>query len=423
MAFRRFAVALRGGRNRGFSGFFMSLKITIAFLRNCLGAANLQGGRFYLDIFTDRLTKAVSEPTMAAAMEQLLRGVQASAEQLRAPLMAQMFTVSVSLDGPRVLRWLREQTRLAVMLAVCKDEALVESALAAAVLPGAGGEGAALARGAFQIGLRARCEAPLAHGADGKAGNATLFRRIQVIAGNGEILRLPYYAGNAVRGQVRDLLADDLLMALGLPVDRTRPAIALWFFYALYSGGALEENSDAMRAMRKQLGDGGSIRSEGIRKFRDLLPGLSLLGCALGNRVLPGHCQFADLRPLCREWGTGPAAAAELMAWEFLTRREDHEEHAEHHGMIANTEVLRSGAEIEGGIDTDNGMPEIERSALARGLTLLQARGKLGAENRRGFGKVKIELTGLPEAGPYEDFLRKRRGEVLAYLKELGALA
>jgi len=399
----------------------MPIKTTIIFIQNCLNAADIKGSRFFLDIFTDRLTKAASEATLAAAMEQLLRNVNVSAEKLHPPLVAQMIRLAASEDGPKVLRWLREQTRLAVMLAACKDRAVVEEALAAVVLPEAGGEGVVAKRGAFQIGLRATCEAPLAHGADGKAGNATLFRRIQVIASNGEILRLPYYAGNAVRGQMRDLLADHLLTNLGLPADRSKPAVALWFFYAIYSGGALEENSDAMKAMRKTLGDNGSIRAEGIRKFRDMLPGLSLLGCALGNRVLPGHCQFSDLRPVCREWGTGTQPVTELLTWEFLTRREDHEDHAEHHGMIANTEVLRSGAVMEGGVDMDDGMPTVERAALARGLTLLQTRGKLGAENRRGFGRVKIEFTGLPDPTLYDTFLVERKADVLDYLAKLGA--
>jgi hypothetical protein len=400
----------------------MPLKLTIAFLQNCLVAADLKGSRFYLDLFTDRLTKAVSEATLAGAMEQLLRCINASADKLHPPLAAQMMRLAASDDGPRVLRWLRDQTRLAVMLAACKDQAVVDEALASAILPEAGGSGAATARKTFQIGLRATCEAPLAHGADGKAGNATLFRRIQVLAGNGEVLRLPYYAGNALRGQTRDLLADHMLASLGLPADRAKPAVVLWFFYALYSGGALEENSEATKAMRKLLGDHGSIRAEGLRKFRDMLPSLSLLGCALGNRVLPGHCQFADLRPICREWGTGDKPMAELLTWEYLTRREDHEEHEEHHGMIANTEVLKSGVCLEGGIDMDDSMPAVERAALGKGLLLLQARGKLGAENRRGFGKVKIELTGLPDPAPYEAFLAERKTEILDYLGKIGAI-
>jgi hypothetical protein len=397
------------------------LGVAVEFLRNALSAAQIEGSRGRLDIFADLLVKASSEPTLAACLENLLQAVNASGDRLHAPLVARTMRVAASPDGPRILRWLREQARLATMLAATNDAALVAEALAEMELPPAGETGQAAVRRPYAVGIRAACESPLAHGADGKAGNATLFRRIDVLATNGAHMTLPYYSGNAVRGQMRDLLADHFLHALGLPADRSKPAVALWFFYALYSGGALEEKSDATKALKKQLGDNGSLRAEGIRAFRDNLPALSLLGCALGNRVLPGHVQVADLRPVCREWGTGETPVAELMTWEFLTRREDHENHAEHHGMIANTECLRAGTLLEGGVDMDACMPEIERSALGCGLRLLADRGMLGAENRRGLGRVNIELPNAPDGGCYEAWLAENKAAVIDYLDQIGA--
>lgn len=398
-------------------------RTTVHFLRDVLGAAQLTGHRGKLDIFSDRLVKSASEPTLASAMEHLLRAMDVAADRIHAPLAAQMVRLSPTADGPRVLRWLREHAKLITMLAATRDDKLLDEALAELPLPDAlDSSSSARQRGEFAIGIRAVCEAPLAHGADGKAGNATLFRRIHVLATNGAVLDLPYYSGNAVRGQIRDLLADHFLASIGLPADRSKPAVALWFFYALYSGGALEEKSDATKALKKQMGDNGALRADGIREFRDHLPALSLLGCALGNRVLPGRVQFADLRPVCAEWGTGEKPVAELLAWEYLTRREDHEDHDEHHGMIANTEVLRTGTSLEGGVDMDACMPEIERSALGCGLRLLQKRGMLGAENRRGLGRVSIELEGAPDSGPYEAWLAENRTKIHEYLGSVGAL-
>ena len=394
----------------------------VDFLRDVLIAAQIEGSRGRLDIFADRLIKAASEPTLAGAMETLMRSVNASADKMFPPAAAAMMRLAASQqDAPRVLRWLRDQAKLVTMLAATRDEALVAEALAEVQLPEAGQTGAASVRRPYAVQIRANCETPLAHGADGKAGNSTLFRRIDVLATNGAHMTLPYYSGNAVRGQMRDLLADHFLTSLGLPADRSKPAVVLWFFYALYCGGALEEKSDATKALKKQMGDNGAIRATGIRAFRDNLPGLSLLGCALGNRVLPGHVQFADLRPLCVEWGTGTRPVAELMTWEFLTRREDHEDHAEHHGMIANTECLRAGAALEGGVDMDSCMPEIERSALGCGLALLAKRGMLGGENRRGLGRVRIEMTGAPDPAPYEAWLAEHKPSILDYLDQIGA--
>jgi len=400
----------------------MPVKTTIEFLSAALDASDMGGSRGRLDIFADRLIKAASEPTLALAMEHLLRAVNASADSIPPQTATKMIGIASGSSGPRVLRWWREQAKLVTMLAGTRDQALVAETLATIELPAAQISGVATTRGAFPINLRAICETPLAHGSDGKAGNATIFRRMQVLV-NGGSITLPYYAGNALRGQMRDLLADHFLTALGLPADRGKPAIAMWFFYALYSGGALEENSDATKALKKQLGDNGAIRAMGIREFRVMLPALSLLGCALGNRVLPGHCQIADLRPICAEWGTGDRPVAELMTWEFLTRREDHEDHLVHHGMIANTEVMRAGAYLEGGIDHDDAIAALELSALGRGIDLLVRRGMLGAENRRGLGKVTLSSEGLPDPAPYDEFLAARKPDILKYLQSIGALA
>lgn len=399
-----------------------STQTTIEFLAAVLAASDMGGARGRLDTFADRLVKAASEPTLAQALEHLLRAVNASSDSIHPPLATRMLALAHSPDGPRVLRWWREQAKLVTLLAGTRDQQLVADTLATIELPPAEITGVAVPRGEFRIGLTATCESPLAHGSDGKAGNATIFRRMQVLVDGGSIT-LPYYSGNAIRGQMRDLLADHFLTSLGLRADRARPVVSMWFFYALYSGGALEENSEATKALRKQLGDHGATRAVGIRDFREHVPILSLLGCALGNRVLPGRCQVADLRPVCKEWGTGDRPVAELLTWEYLTRREDHEDHLVHHGMIANTEVLRAGTALEGGIDYDDAISDIERAALARGISLLAERGMLGAENRRGLGKVRFEIEGLPDPGPYDAFLVERKNDILKYLDSIGALA
>jgi len=397
-------------------------KAAINFLKSVLAASQIEGSRNKLDIFTDRLKKAVSEPTLPLAMESLMTAVNTTSERIHPLTIVEMVRISSTRDAPRILRWLREQTKIAVMLAATHDEGILAEVLPEIELPAGEITGAAVARQQYAVSIKATCETPLTHGSDGKAGNATLFRRIAVLATNGNVLELPYYSGNAIRGQVRDLLADHFIESIGLTASRSKPAVSLWFFYALYCGGALEEKSDAMKAIRKQLGDHGAIRSEGIREFRQNLPALSLLGCALGNRVLPGHVQFADLRPVCSEWGTGTKPIAEMLTWEFLTRREDFEDHEEHHGMIANTEVLKTGVELEGGVDMDSSMPEIERSALGCGLNLLSERSMIGAENRRGMGRVKFEMQGVPDESIYLDWLSDNHANISEYLRQISAL-
>src|SRR5690606_39678566 len=105
------------------------------------------------------------------------------------------------------------------------DEAR-KAAIAEVKLPEVSAGGRATPRGDYMIGMRVTCETPLAHGADQKAGNATIFRRMQVLTDEGGVL-LPYYSGNALRGQVRDLLADHFLRSLGLRADRDRKSTRL----------------------------------------------------------------------------------------------------------------------------------------------------------------------------------------------------
>lgn len=80
------------------------------------------------------------------------------------------------------------------------------------------------------------------------------------------------------------------------------------------------------------------------------------------------------------------------MEWTFLTRREDCENHDENSSMIALMECLKTGTVLRGGLYPRT-MTEIERGCLARGLALLAEAGHLGAANRMGLGRVRLEYT------------------------------
>jgi hypothetical protein len=223
---------------------------------------------------------------------------------------------------------------------------------------------------------------------------------------------------------MRDALADHFLQALGLTPRRDKPPCKLWFFHALYAGGALEENSVQAKAFAKNLGYSWAIRADGIHELRNMLPAASVLGTALGNRIISGRVNVCDARPRCAEWGTGETPVAGLFEWTFLTRREDHEGHADgdHHGMIANTECLRAGVVLDAGLDISQHATPIERACIGKGLALLAERGYLGAENRRGFGRVKIALANAPDPELYEQYLINNKTAILKYLEEIGAI-
>lgn len=400
------------------------IRPTFDLLRALARSSQLKSSRGPDAVLTDRIVRAGTQPTLLAAIERLAGELEVALDYVAGDTFAAFARGAGSEEAARVLAWLRRYPRMAAMIATLRNDEDYGAALAAVELPpaGAAADAAALRAGGFDVPLQVHLISPLAHGSDIKAGNASLYRRQQVLAAGGAgVLELPYYAGNALRGQLRDLLADHFVAALGLTPSRSDPPLALWFFHALYAGGVLEEGAAAHKRIVKELGDHGAVRASGIARLRALLPALSLLGVALGNRILCGRVNVADLRPRCRQWGNGEVDAAQLMEWVYLTRREDHEAHAEHSGMIAQTECLRAGVVLEGGIDVDSHAGALERAALGRGLALLAARGMLGAQNARGLGRCAIVVEGAPDPAPYDAYLTREAGAILDYLREVGA--
>ena len=404
------------------------MKVSVNMLYAIVEGSQIRSGRNRLDVFSDRIRQAGTEPTLLAFAERLQQLMDTPPTGFNLDFVREFVAVCGQPESAAILNWMREYPRIAAMVAGIKDRAQrEETAAQIEITPATATKAGTIPeRRPFDIGLRVTCLSPLAHGADAKAGNATLFRRMTAITSTGQTISLPFYAGNALRGQVRDLLADHLLLSLGLLPRRDQPPCALWFFHTIYAGGALEENSAATKALNALFGKAqGALRTDGLREFRDMLPAVSALGCALGNRVLCGRAQFGDLCPQCAQWGTGDADVASLMEWTYLTRREDYEGRSnqdEHTGMIATTETLKAGVVLDGGVDIDLHCQPVERAAIARGLLLLQERGRIGAENRRDLGSVEIEFTGMPVPDAYDQFLVDNKARILEFLGKIGAV-
>lgn len=401
-----------------------TLNRTVGMLTEIESASDISSSRSFLDLWADRIRQASTETDLAHFAERLMDLMNAAAGGINPDVAADFIAVSSGEDAKRVLNWIREQPKIAALIAhvARKDLAARDEALNGVELPDGISTGQALPPAVPEIGITATCLTPLAHGSDSKAGNATLFRRMRVLSNTGSLLTLPYYAGNAVRGHVRDLLADDFLRALGLGCRRDKPDVSVWLFHVLYAGGALEEAGGPMKKISDRMGKSGKLDLNALRELRDRMPATSLLGTALGNRIVSGRVDFCDLRPRSIEWGSGERSCSDLMAWLYLTRREDLETHTDHSGMIATVETLKAGTILDGGITVSLHATDLERGALARGMELLAIRGRLGAENRRDLGGVKLEFTGLPDSGPYVAWLAENGETIREYLKTIGGI-
>ncbi|MCK5615013.1 hypothetical protein KAR91_74815 [Candidatus Pacearchaeota archaeon] len=400
---------------------------TVEIIRQIKNASKIKTKRNFMDFFSDRIRQAVTEVTLLKAIERLCNLTSVEITYIGKDRMLNFIKAASLPRSNDILNWLREYPNIAAMIAFMDGNDArdaveqIEMSVSKKKTPGT-----AILRKAFDINVVATCTTPLAHGGDTKAGNASLFRRMDVLSDTNYVLNLPYYAGNAIRGQVRDLLADHFLRALDIMPNKSRPPIELWFFHCLYAGGALEEVSKSTAAISKIAGNTAQ-KAGGIKLIRDMMPALSLLGFAVGNRILSGRCSFGDWRPACKEWGYPDVnvSAGDLIEWVFLTRREDHEGHDndKNSSMIASTECLKIGTELRGGINISSHAIDVEKGALAKGLMLLQEIGHIGAENRRDLGGIKVEFEGLPDTVPYESFLIENKQDIIDFLKLIKAIA
>ena len=389
------------------------MKKQIQILAEIRKGGTIWGKNSWNDRFASMLTVAASEATFAEQVTRLSTLLGAPLHQLTPEQLA-------GLSDDRIVKAVRHNPQLiaAWACAVANDPSALEvvpddlfEQLTTAPMP------------TFRlpmtphIPLKATVISPLSHGADVKAGNVTMFRRLHGY--------LPYISGNAVRGILRDLLANDWCERMGISGNPADPQLSPMFFYALFSGGALTDDKETKR-LEKTTGGGTVIKTDFAKSLRFLVPMLSLLGTAYGNRVFSGKVDVNFLLPECAEIGVeGAPSFYDLIGWEFLTRREKLEARAagEHHGMITQTEVVKPGTEFRGGFNIHlNVANKEERGCLAHGINLLIERGYLGAQNARGLGQVKFEVENLPNPQPYLDHIEKRKAETMEFLKAIGAL-
>jgi hypothetical protein len=392
-------------------------------LRYIAQNGSIKVNRNLSDFVSDKFLQLANEPTLLSFVEKFSTIMDVSFDDMHPEMRAEMIVTITGENAHSILNWIKTYPKIAGMIAtIGKWEEQKKACDMVDIEPYNPTKGIAKPQPKYDIGITITTLSPLSHGGDTKAGNATLFRRMQVMTDNG-VVSLPYYSGNAFRGQLRDVLADHFLKSIGISARRDKPKVALWFFHALYSGGALEENSKAGKALASLMGDNGAVKADGIYQFRDTLPALSLFGVALGNRILSGRFKSADYRPSCIEWGNGDKPVSELLEWHFLTRREDHEGHddGENASMIAITECIRPGVTLTGGIDVDNHISDLELSALGKGLQIMQQKGYIGANSNRGFGRVKIDIENCPSPELYEKYLSENKEKIILFLTKIGA--
>lgn len=151
--------------------------------------------------------------------------------------------------------------------------------------------------------------------------NAKL-RREKVVTSSGDVEEIPVISGNSLRGILRDRGMLHMLRMLGYGVNEETGEVAglsLSAFYFLFSGGALTSTGSR------------GIDIDEARKWRSLIPLVSLFGGAMGNQIMPGQLKCGKLLPICEETNhlipetfvNGHQSIWEMVQEEAYTRRDD----------------------------------------------------------------------------------------------------
>jgi len=152
--------------------------------------------------------------------------------------------------------------------------------------------------------------------------NAKL-RREKFAQPDGTVEEVPVVSGNSLRGILRDRGMLHMLKALGYGVNEETGAVRglpLAAFHFLFSGGALTSTGRA------------GLDIDEARRWRSLIPLVSVFGGAMGNQIMPGKVTVGKAIPICTETAhlipprfvTGTLQSIwELCQEEAYTRRDD----------------------------------------------------------------------------------------------------
>jgi len=234
---------------------------------------------------------------------------------------------------------------------------------------------------------------PLSHGGDGGGSNIQAMRREdRVDLLTGETRPIPFVAGGAVRGVMRDLLVVDYLRQLGLTPQEIRPQLA----HALLAGGAIEAGSGM-----------GATDNEQRATVRRLCPPVDLLGGMVDGQLMQGALFVGDALLVCREtavlvapamgWSVAEAQArAETLPRADACLVQRHAVRSHHHEvagpssqMIMHVEALAAGHTLAHSLALRTGVgTPVQRACVARMVALAAEHGKLGGKGQAGFGDV-----------------------------------
>lgn len=261
-------------------------------------------------------------------------------------------------------------------------------------------------------------QTPISHGSDEDFGMEQRLRTIEMtVREDGEVYHeaIPVISGNSLRGQLRDLLAEDFLDRLGTDDDPLEVGDTL--SNALWAGGSLERTAGPGKLNRRML-----------RGIREHIPPLSLLGTAIADQMLDGRLNMGMLTPIATETAAYTGRESEHSVFEFVdetfyTRSDDRlggrQEDEDAQQMKYTVQVLTPGTRFDHWLALE-GVADVERACLGHAMDLFAENPHVGGQKAVGHGEVEFEYEGgLPDAQPYLDFVADNRDDIRAFVEDL----
>ncbi len=297
-------------------------------------------------------------------------------------------------------------------------------------------------------------EQPIIH-TEETIGNISKIKKMRVIY-NGQPKSVPALSGNSFRGQLRDILADQLCASLSNQGVKKLQFNNNDVYGILYSGGALGEKSTSAQL---------------IHGFSEKLPSMRLMGAAFGNVMLPSKLAAThiipcaketqqvlqrmyknletDLIPPVSEWpnannlifNDGPLTrkddrrdlARQRFAEPETTTAATEDDEPQRSQMIYYVECIPSGTWLLQQLYSKLPLDQLELGCLFDGLSAFLETPTLGGRSAAGYGQVQVKIQGSvgsetinwPDEWPesvkeaikaYQDYLTEKQDELLTAL-------
>ena len=305
-------------------------------------------------------------------------------------------------------------------------------------------------------------EQPIIH-TEETIGNISKLKKMRVIY-KGKPVSVPALSGNSFRGQLRDILADQLCSRLSNHGEQRLRFDDNEIYTILYSGGALSENSESRKLMAN---------------FSEYLPSMRLMGAAFGNVMLPSKLAMTHIVPCAEETqeilqgmcspleeGLVPpidewTSARNLLFNDGpLTRKDDSKDltrqrfvdsetvqqpesqsktadggaSRDPQQMIYHVECIPPGTWLLQQLYSKFPLDQLELGCLFDGLGTFLRQPALGGRSAAGYGQVRVQLRGFIDAESlewpdewsetvknsvcaYQNYLAEKQGEILKVLK------